>query len=388
MKFFLTTYLYPIENEITLSKSLRFSLDNPRTEEEFSIIKEYLSVSVNSPNEMYSLHNYMRPSVEELENSLSITDSLKKFRKVFSHNDSYVEQFFSRIESDDVLMKLAKMWIIARYDDEGESERLSKISQEEAEKGVHGFFMLGDDNPVIRNAKNLVNYSHLISLLIHNDMYYSNGSFISYDNSEKLLSPRIDNRLNHNLLLSCMMPYPHKDDDPALWHADFPFIKEKLLLTASNLEKILDDKSRDKILYVASLLKAASEDIHDDGFQLVTLVSILELLLTHNPDFNRYNVEDSISKQFKMKVASIVYLNDRNLNLEWLKKRLSTIYEQRSNISHGNFVKYKKYIESLCDEDGKEEYFSDLIIDLQKFIRAVLEEYIKDRDYLEFIKDN
>lgn len=43
MNFFLTSYIYPIEEPIVLSKKLNFVLDNPRTQEEIDLITENIN---------------------------------------------------------------------------------------------------------------------------------------------------------------------------------------------------------------------------------------------------------------------------------------------------------------------------------------------------------
>lgn len=55
------------------------------------------------------------------------------------------------------------------------------------------------------------------------------------------------------------------------------------------------------------------------------LDSILELLVTHNPDYNRFNVEESIGNNFDLKVALLTYLNGRTVNIDQLGHRLKVI---------------------------------------------------------------
>lgn len=141
-------------------------------------------------------------------------------------------------------------------------------------------------------------------------------------------------------------------------------------------------------MYVAGLLRTVDEDLSDEKFELVVLVSILELLLTHSPDNNRFNVEDSISKQFRLKVATLVYLSDRSGDLDQLKSRIKTIYNLRSSIAHGNFNEVTKYINRLSQEEVEEEYFSDLLTDSYEYIRIILFEFFKDPDFVTFLKDN
>jgi hypothetical protein len=155
------------------------------------------------------------------------------------------------------------------------------------------------------------------------------------------------------------------------------------------LDSALEEESRkEKLMYVASLLKTVGEDVSDEKVKLVMLVSIVELLLTHSPDYNRFNVEDSISKQFRLKAGLLIYLNDKSRDLNRIKERLKTMYALRSSIAHGNFTAVSRYVESLSRREGEEEYFSDLITDLYVYIRAILNEYLKDPALVEFLKAN
>ena len=390
MNFFLTTYIYPIKAPHVLSETLNFTLDNPRTEEEIQLIRDYLEASYNSSEGTYGNYHFLRLPVEKVEGFMSIQQSLEGFEEKFSKQDEYVNEFFQENKTDELFLLISKMWIIARFDDDGELERMKKFANEQRELGNKGIFLLEDNHPIVDNSKKLQNYSHLISLLINNDFEeYMGGSFIQYHHVEEFEYREIDKHVIGNIFSFCLMAGRHPSDDPSLWRHSFPFIAEKLFYTATALETILKDEFlQDKILYVANLLKVSSEDIKDDRLSLVTLVSVLELLLTHSPDYNRFNIEDSISKQFKLKASILVYLNDPNKDLNWIKKRLTVIYNQRSNIAHGNFSQYDKYVKGLSKKDGQEEYFSDLIVDLLSFIRAIIKEYIKDSDFVEFLKEN
>ncbi|NOR71586.1 MAG: hypothetical protein GQ532_18180 [Methylomarinum sp.] len=99
-------------------------------------------------------------------------------------------------------------------------------------------------------------------------------------------------------------------------------------------------------------------------------------------------MEDSISKQFQLKASVLIYGNDKQNDINRIQKRLKTIYEQRSNIAHGNFSQVNKYINSLCKKEGEEECFYDLINELYVYVKVIIEEYIKDPNYIKFLKDN
>lgn len=390
MNFFLTTYIFPIKDEIILSDKLNFKLDNPRTQDEINLIKENLKVSLDSPDEMYKYGQHMRIPINNINDDiLSIEKSLKIFYKKYEDND-YIKEFYTLNKNEDRLEQLAKMWIIARFDDEGEHQKLQEEHNKMKEDGNIGFFMLGDDNPIIQNSDNLINFSYLLSILINNgqDEYYGK-SFILHNNVDRLREPKIDSHINTTILMFSFMAH-RKDNlkDISEWEVNFQYIKNIIINTSNKIDKILSEEIKEKLLYIANLLKEASTT-NDERLKLITYVSILELLLTHNPDSHRYNVEDSIGKQFQSKIAMLVYLHsDRKEDLKLLKNKLKIIYTQRSNIAHGNFKKYKSYINTLSKKEGNEEYFSDLITDTIYFIRVIIFEYIKDVNFIDFLKEN
>jgi hypothetical protein len=47
----------------------------------------------------------------------------------------------------------------------------------------------------------------------------------------------------------------------------------------------------------------------------------------------------------------------------------------------------EKYINNLSKKKGEEEYFEELVSDLYYYIRAILEEYLKDLPFIEFLKE-
>jgi len=161
MNFILTTYIYPIKKEIPISTKLKFSLDNPRTNEEIEIIKMHLEKSLNSPEEFYKDGYYANLPVfltNETQNFVSIESTLGDFNKNYSKIDSYVKSFFEKNEKSDVLEKLAKMWIIGRFEDEGEYARMEKSKAEMEKEGQRGFFMLDKGNPIIDNSDSLIHF--------------------------------------------------------------------------------------------------------------------------------------------------------------------------------------------------------------------------------------
>lgn len=167
-----------------------------------------------------------------------------------------------------------------------------------------------------------------------------------------------------------------------------PHIISNISRATASLESSFSKGGLEKLLYIGKSLKVAGFELQNRRFRLVMLTSILEMMVTHNPDSSRFNVENSINKQFQLKTSLLVYLNNRGLDVNTIKKRLRVIYQQRSNIAHGNFREVEKYISKLSQKDGEEEYFDDLVVDLYQYIRAVVEEYLKDKVFVDFLKDN
>jgi hypothetical protein len=397
MNFIFTKFIHPIEKPIEISKKMKFKLDNPRTEEEIELVLSHLEKSLNSPDEVYEHEPQFRIPInltEETQGILTVESALNDLHKNYSEHDSYLKSFFEINKDLKVLDRLARMWIIARFDDEGEHERLRESAKEMREEGHFGFFMLEKGNPIVDNCDNLVNYCYLLSLLFHSDdEFYHGQSFLLHHDSYELQFPKVDRFLNQSILYFGFMSYSteinHEEDS---WKSFF-HIKEKLISASERLDEVIDDTNQEKILYVANLLKVIGHEIKDERYKLVTLVSIIELLLTHSPDYRRFNVEDSISKQFRLKTSILVYQNDKSKDLEWIKSRLKDIYNQRSNIAHGNFKSFKDYLKKAVKKSNEEDMSEEIILeqlsgDVYKFIRAIIEEYIKDRKMVEFLKEN
>ena len=119
------------------------------------------------------------------------------------------------------------------------------------------------------------------------------------------------------------------------------------------------------------------------------LTSILELMLTHNPDFNRFNVEDSINKQFQFKTGVLMYMNDNSIDLPKLKLQLKEIYQARSNIAHGNFGGLAKMLK-VAQKKGTDQQvlLENYVHRLYQFVRVAVGAYLRDKAFVEFLKES
>lgn len=383
MNFLLTNYIYPIRSPLILSESLGICLDNPRSEEEISYVENYLKFShENSPEPSFPPN-----SEEEL---ISLEWVLKKFEENCIKQDEYAIELLRQIKDENIYRKHSKLWIIARYDDQGEYQRLKEIrtTMEEDERGL---IILDEDHPIEIQKSNTINYFSLLSLLCHsqpNDYY---GRQILIDNEFSDMERHIPNRhLWHHHYLIFMIHSTADDweerEDSMNW-IFFPKAKEKILETTSLLEQTIKKENPENMLYLGSVLKTVAESNTEDKVRILFLTSILEFLLTHNPDYNRFNIEDSINKQFQLKASILIYLNNKSINLDTVKNKLKLIYSVRSNIAHGNFKEISKILKRKSKLEGEEAYLSDIVTELYDFVRAALEERLKDRLFVKFLKE-
>ncbi|MBG1260672.1 hypothetical protein [Nostoc commune] len=288
MEFLVTTFLYPLSEPIVLSKKLGFSLDNPRTEYEIEGIRSYLLRAYESG------YDYKFPICSD-EPIVTLESILLQFRDTLSKEDTYVDQMFVHYEQANIFDFLARIWVIARFEDEGIGETLRSEHRRMLEEGTRGFFMLEDDHPLVKNVENLANYCYLFSLLMHTEKE-------SYFGRTFLIDPKIidSNRPVQKVWQEYFMfgvashSYPQSQDE--LRWIFLPYVRQSIIHLSQLLEQGFEEGLTEKLLYIGSILKIVGHDISDIKTRIVMLTSIIELLLTHNPDFSRFNVEDSINK--------------------------------------------------------------------------------------------
>lgn len=386
MNFLITSFIYPFPEPILLSKHLKFYLDNPRTDEEVAYVKELLL------NAYESRESYRFP-VHSEEPVITLEQILFDFREGWAGVDEYVANHFKSYGREAVFDFIAKMWVVARYDDEGEIELIKEETRQMREAGQAAFVMLESEHPIVKNSHKLASYSYLLSLLANSEgeEYYGRGIILNPNRSDS--SRSISWMWRHFLMfgITCQDGLGENEsgaiNDPLRWMF-LPYALIDIKEAAHLLDKAFEDGLEEKLLYIGSILKVVSADTRDEKVMLVMLTSIIELLLTHNPNFNRFNVEDSINKQFQLKASILVYLKDKSRDIRAIQKQLKKIYEQRSNIAHGNFDATHKFIRNLSKVEGEEEYFSDMLTALYSYIRDILEYYLEERAFVDFLKDN
>lgn len=236
-----------------------------------------------------------------------------------------------------------------------------------------------------------LSYCHLVSLLCHSDEdRYIGDSFVLLKKPQDIFYP-VDN--THAIIEAFSTFHGNcgiaSDNRFKTWNY-YPDVCNDLIGACNSLrtpfenssDRIATSKkkkqsSKDKLSFIGDLLRVVENETQDVKVKLLLLVSIMEFMVTRNPDTNKFNVEDSISKQFILKASVIIYNNNQDVNLATLKENLKLIYNQRSDVAHGNYI-------SKEDNDKMVESFYALY----NYIRAIVIEYIKDAKFVDYLKEN
>ncbi|HME44687.1 MAG TPA: hypothetical protein VKF36_16475 [Syntrophorhabdales bacterium] len=384
MKLIFTQYLYPISEKTTFLGKYGYYFDNARTPKDISDIERMLQKAI--PDRGKSL--LWRYGFETKGGHHATLNNF--IEQVFNHlpqDNSYINKFIDKYRDNDPLNTLARMWVLVRIDKNKlkEFKRLSALKEKASE--IENAYV-GCTNPEVFLVERLYDFAHLAALLMCRYEYWDYESFLS------CRSPYIGNEDLASIVGAyCFATVPGQAIEgvqPLPWfHEDI----QTLLSVFNNIETELNNDNCELFEYLANLIyTSVASELTGKG-RLLLLVSVIELLLTYSPDYSRFNIEDSINKQFQLKTALVVYQNNKNRNINEIRESLKHIYDVRSKIAHGDFKSLKKIIQkkSSASEyslDIEDYYLHKLNNLLYTYIKAILEEYFKDRDYVRFIKEH
>lgn len=381
MKYFLTTFLYPLENAIPLSNEVPIILDNPRTKEEIEDVKNILSEHLNKIE-----------LIKKKKNFREISKLFKKSLIEIETDNSYVLQYLNKYDEKNFFEFISKMWVILKYPEDKESKDFEKYNKEIAQN--FNIKVPVPQHKFYENREATLNYCMLFSFLSQ-----QRESYINYDNiifeHELMPSIEVGSRALAYLMDFWVNRWLVKERKEFNNWKFFPTAIKIISEYTKKIDSLSNNikngkKITERLLYFGNILLLSSNIYTKDyKIKILLLTSLLESLLTHNPDFRRFNVEDSISKQFKLKGVIIIYLNNVKMKIPEIAKKLKEIYEIRSNIVHGNFNKIEKTVSKLQQEgETLNDYYKDIVKNLYIFIRAIMKEYINNPEFIDFIKDN
>lgn len=172
------------------------------------------------------------------------------------------------------------------------------------------------------------------------------------------------------------------------------FQKDKILEITECIENIISTSEGYELFdYITSNLHTA-RTCKDTRTAILLLTSIIEALLTHNPNHNRYNVEDSINNQFCLKTCIALERIDETTDVEKCYELCKLIYDVRSKIAHGSVEGMdriiKKYNMLYCRKEKVDAsiLFETIYQELSGIIAKILRLYLKDNNYINFLKRN
>lgn len=372
--YMLTEYIFPIKPTTPFWNGIYF--DNPRTDEEIKNVEKILR-KINSEDH----NNHFFYSESELRVYLDTFFNTYKYDidvQNYLNSDIYKKLSIS----NDLYTILASMCVIVRFDVDDSTNRKC----------------LGEYDLLVPSYEKTIRILDFLCFTSFMNEEHTRDSFLvkTFLNNRNYLYKKSSNSYILFNLHTCTIPEIINDYDS---HFGLPF-KIVLDIMNSNLEKIKKYENDYKFNYIAEMI-GNYQNIDYDQMKIVTLVSIFELLITHKPDSNRYNIEESIRKMFSNRILTILYLNNKNINIDAVKKELLTIYDLRSNIAHGNFNDIPSCLKKLKDcyikIDGFEFDFDDDYTEsyllsraeqsLRSYLKIALNNYIDDEVLFNILKE-
>lgn len=379
--FLLTHFIYPLEKPICLSKTLGIWLDNFREEREadareLAALKQLIQLGAHGNRQVSALaenqHEHDFPAVQQLpltapEGYLSLDEGLKKFEQEQSKqgNGGYIRYMLADYHfdrSDDYYEVLAKMWVILRF--------RSPAEKNPEEEGSPLF--LWDE---------CIHYSYLLSLLTSNESYYFGGTFALPELSTQLSQPPVFHQEVHQVVYS----FCASNIAPITPDEYYMFSKQKPAFTnrAAQMEQVMLAGSQEKLLFMGALLRAADNSDVDPKYQLVTLVSILEMMLIREPGPVG---EPGQEPELVWKGVLMRQLENEQLDIEKCQQELWDMYSQSLHIRYGRLDKHHAYV--LRQQQVVDIPFplTELIQQTYKYLRTGISEYTRNPGLISYLR--
>lgn len=380
---YLTNLRFDISNKLYLSKYFNFYLRNLNSEEEnffFEILK----------------------------------NEYKKIIKKYGLKNAYEEYKIVKENSTvDYMMKSLKMFSIADYFSLCELKILVRIYLTESNKETYEPVM--DDFKTNNISKVLRNYLRRL-IVIDYDRELLLEKLKKYDNSktteDALILEFRKSFINfYNYINRVKISYDIYNYRDSKYNSSILFLSKlgKTTFESRNNRNLVDkfinikDDNFDNFMFIIETFY--SENNKSYKKEITDYVTLLEMFVTHSPSTNRYNVEDSISKQFVEKISasfSLTHSIKNKIDLENFKKELKYMYNYRSKLLHGEVLEMNKQLNKFLEipyysnrrnnDIDKDYYKIKGIIEkymsnrLEDIFRKIFELYVKNYLFFEAIK--
>ncbi len=380
---YLTNLRFDISNKLYLSKYFNFYLRNLNSEEEnffFEILK----------------------------------NEYKKIIKKYGLKNAYEEYKIVKENSTvDYMMKSLRMFSIADYFSLCELKILVRIYLTESNKETYEPVM--DDFKTNNISKVLRNYLRRL-IVIDYDRELLLEKLKKYDNSktteDALILEFRKSFINfYNYINRVKISYDIYNYRDSKYNSSILFLSKlgKTTFESRNNRNLVDkfinikDDNFDNFMFIIETFY--SENNKSYKKEITDYVTLLEMFVTHSPSTNRYNVEDSISKQFVEKISasfSLTHSIKNKIDLEDFKKELKYMYNYRSKLLHGEVLEMNKQLNKFLEipyysnrrnnDIDKDYYKIKGIIEkymsnrLEDIFRKIFELYVKNYLFFEAIK--
>lgn len=349
-------------------------IDNPKTKEEIEYVRNFLKARIDFQKSK-KLENYFLMSDEKaLLHSKYLEKIFENLHTQYGKNRFFDKNFLRRSRSGNYYDCLVKSWLIIRFDDKGFFRDLRKSARETRKKYPRSFIMLEGNELGLQREERAMKYLSILDLLFIDKFK---------GNLKKTIALSDDRPKFHLWLFTYLTGMTHG----RTIHKEFDYFT-----IADNLNRIIElseqienlsNEQTEKILYVGESIKSINEHHLESKMMFVMLIGILEFLLTHNPDIYKFNIEDSIRKQFQLKVGIVInkYTNE---DLSTLSMKLKEMYDVRSAIAHGDFISLK----SMISKRGRRKDFDvfDLVEEAFNYVSICVRSYCSDPCFLESLK--
>lgn len=380
---YLTNLRFDISNKLYLSKYFNFYLRNLNSEEEnffFEILKnEYKKII-----KKYGLKNAYEEYKIVKENS--IVDYMMKSLRMFS-----IADYFSLCE----LKILVRIYLTE--------------SNKETYEPVMDDFKTNNISKVLRNyLRSLIVIDYDRELLLEKLKKYDN----SKTTEDALILEFRKSFINfYNYINRVKISYDIYNYRDSKYNSSILFLSKlgKTTFESRNNRNLIDkfinikDDNFDNFMFIIETFY--SENNKSYKKEITDYVTLLEMFVTHSPSTNRYNVEDSISKQFVEKISasfSLTHSIKNKIDLEDFKKELKYMYNYRSKLLHGEVLEMNKQLNKFLEipyysnrrnnDIDKDYYKIKGIIEkymsnrLEDIFRKIFELYVKNYLFFEAIK--
>lgn len=373
MNLILLKGVFPLKKKIILSKKWGIELDNPKNKEEIEFVRHFLKSKVDFQKSKKLEDYFLVSDSKALLHQKYLEQSLKSLENQHKKNQFFDKNFLNRSKTGNYYDCLTKSWLVVRFDDKGFFKDLRKTSQKvRKEKGL---ILLEGNEIGLQREERTLKFISILDLLFLDKF---NGSL------KKTTILTDDKPMTHTMLMIYINGIAHG----RTIHKEFDYFTipdnlEKIIKLSNGIEKLSDDRA-EKILFIGETIKSINEHHLESKMMFVMLVGIIEFLLTHNPDSYRFNVEDSIRKQFQLKTG-VVLNKMTGVGLDKTSEKLKLFYDVRSAIAHGDFLAIKNIIKKGKTKDNNFDIF-DLVEQVFDYVSTIVQAYIQEPDFVDSLK--